>query len=138
MKRSCLLTGIALSLVLSCSEDKSGFWVDIVFPDDDSKARAVSLEISAVIPDIDSSCERLFQNTHSPGDLGYELDDQIVVDMADPTLSRPLEEIGPGLRLFYAQAFDSFPYSWDWNFQLLRLIQGLLSQTESGYLPEDF
>jgi hypothetical protein len=97
--------GVLLLLAWSCSNQGS-FWVTIRFPDQQALDDCRGLTVFAIEPAEGSSCEALLEGAAAPADQGYTVEDRLDIDMPATEGSRPLENIGPGERLFFAQATD--------------------------------
>jgi hypothetical protein len=105
MRQRLIGTGIFLLLIWGCS-DTSSFWVTIRFPDQQSKDEAKALFVFAIEPSEGSNCQALLDGSAEPNDTGYIIEDSVDISMPATEGGRPLEDVGPGERLFFAQATD--------------------------------
>jgi len=105
MRRRLIGIGVVLLLAWGCS-DTSSFWVTIRFPDQQSKDQAQAVSVFAIEPFEESSCPALQDGSAQPGDSGYIVEDRVEINMPATEGGHPLENIGPGERLFFAQATD--------------------------------
>ncbi len=102
--RSLILVG--LFLVPACSGGGS-FWITIIFPaDGDPQGQTSQIEVFAIEPGSGASCQALIDGSAQPGSQAYVIEDQLTVSYPAGEGSRPLQQIGPGLRLFFARAVD--------------------------------
>jgi len=92
-------------MLCACSAG-GAFLVRVVFPDEQARQQAAVLEVTAVEPGADASCEALVTGQAAPGDEGYRVEDGVEIDLA-ASESRALRAIGPGRRLFFAEARDA-------------------------------
>ena len=105
MRRNLITTCVLLLLIWGCS-DTGSFWVTIRFPDQQSKDESRDLSVYAIEPSEGSSCQALLDGDAEPHDNGYVVEDRVDVSMPAAEGGRPLEDVGPGERLFFAQATD--------------------------------
>lgn len=97
---------LAALLVCTCSQEKH-FLLRVVFPGPEAKEQTRGLRISAVLPSEDSSCAALLAGTARAGDAGYPVEDQVEFGYPAEGGVPPLEKIGAGRRLFFAQGMDA-------------------------------
>ena len=105
MRRRLIGIAVVMLLIWGCS-DTSSFWVTIRFPDQQSKDAAQTVSVFAIEPSGGSSCQALLEGSADPGDSGYIIEDRVDIGMPAAEGGRPLENIGPGDRLFFAQAIN--------------------------------
>ena len=100
---------VALSILISIISHGCGidvYRVAILFPNQEDLGRTQFLKIFAIIPGPNASCESLREGNAKPDDDGYEIEDAYEINMFESEAPRPLRDIGPGKRLFYAEAWD--------------------------------
>jgi len=94
-------------LAAGCGEDQK-LSIAVEFPDDQARQATYAVRVMVIHPEAGSSCAALLDGTASPGDAGYQIDDQIDIILPADQGSRPLDIAGdPGIRLFFAQARDT-------------------------------
>jgi len=119
---------VGLFLVPACSGGGS-FWITIIFPSDDNpKEQTSQIKIFAIEPGTGASCQALIDGSEQPGSQAYVIEDQLTVSYPAGEGSRPLQQIGPGLRLFFAQALDQ-------NSNII--LRGCTSATAGGQGPQE-
>ena len=89
-----------------CNDSRS-FSVGVRFPDERARQQTIELRVGAIEPEADAGCEALLDGSADPGDPTYPIEDSVRFPKDTPEQARPLEEIGPGRRLFFAEGFDA-------------------------------
>ncbi|MBN2496461.1 MAG: hypothetical protein JXR96_17840 [Deltaproteobacteria bacterium] len=99
---------LSVLLALACGSGcgQGPYSLQIHFPDDAARQRAVRVRVVVVEADAEASCSALLALEARPGDPGYAIDDEIVFDYPPAGEIPELSDLDSGPRLFYAEAED--------------------------------
>ncbi len=98
---------LGLGLWAAACDAGGSYRIEVVFPDDAARQRAAQLRVGAIEPGPEAACAALLTVEAAPGDAGYTIEDDVRFPAAEPEQTRPLVGIGPGRRLFFAEARDA-------------------------------
>ena len=100
-----VVSALLLSLFsFSCGTDV--FNVTVLFPSQEDLDNTRFLKVFVLIPGQQSSCNALREGSAEPGDDGYEEEYGYEINLEDGEVLKPLQNVGPGNRLFYAEAWN--------------------------------
>lgn len=99
------ISALMLLLFVAACGASASFSVDLIFPGQDAKDATERVRVVAVDPSDASTCEALTEGGALIGDAGYVVEQQLEFDLADASGVSPLQQVGPGRRLFYAEAY---------------------------------
>jgi hypothetical protein len=103
MRKAWLL---ASGLLLAGCGGGGSFWITLSFPDTSSREQTRSIHIATLEPGPAADCETLIDGSAKPGDNGYTVESEISFAFPPSGAVEPLKDVGPGDRLFFAEARD--------------------------------
>jgi len=106
MKTASGVLLVFLLAVTGCSQGGS-FKIFVEFPDQAAVEQADLLWVAASQIPPGGDCTQLVSGNARPGAGGYEIDDQVFIPLDATAGSSELHHVGPGPRLFFAEAVDS-------------------------------
>ena len=71
-----ILAVLLFLLAAGCGEDKK-LSIAVEFPDDQARRATYGVRVMVIHPEPGSACAELLDGAASPGDIGYQIDDQI-------------------------------------------------------------
>ncbi len=95
----------ATFLLAGCGGGGS-FWITLTFPDTPAREQTRSIRLAALEPGPGASCAQLIDGTASPGAAGFAIDGEVSFAFPVSGAVEPLRDVGPGDRLFFAEARD--------------------------------
>ena len=104
MKRVWAFIGL---LTLAACGAGASFSIDVIFPDTESRELTERLLIQALNPGEGASCTALLDGSVEPGQDDYIVEQELSLDMDNMAGAGPLEQVGPGERLFFVRAYDT-------------------------------
>jgi hypothetical protein len=93
------------ALLCACGEPGSSR-LNIVLPDEAARQTTTLIRVVVMDPGAGARCAFLLDGSASPGAPGYEIEAELQFGYPATGPIDPLEHLGPGLRLFFAEAED--------------------------------
>ncbi len=106
MRHGGVLIAAILAMIAGCGQGGT-FRIFVEFPDDDAFEQTGLLRIYAVECAEQAACGALTDGRALPGDEGYPVEARLEIDLQGAGADWRLSDVGPGRRLFYAEAIDS-------------------------------
>ncbi len=101
-----VIVSALLALAVGCDQG-ADFRISIEFPDNAAFEQTQTLRIYSVECAEGASCEALVKGEALPGNEGYTVEARVEIDLHAEAADYRLDDVGPGRRLFYAEAEDA-------------------------------
>lgn len=97
--------GLLVTLLAGCGNGEK-LEVFVYFPSDEALQATELLRVQVIEPASGSSCAALLSGEANPGSDGYRIEGEVENVLSASSASWDVGEVGPGRRLFFAQAED--------------------------------